>query len=160
MYCCRYSSGDLGPQLAVETGQVLGLLPVQEHPWLVDYMWRSYCDIFHPYLLLAGPLTGGTAARMFRQYWQSLPWSRATFHCESPGTALDSHPFMSIQEYGTMRLIDVLSCTRCTEGHTGLLSVGHAFCLTVMFCTDFRRQCVGWAVRESAGREEIYRGYI
>ncbi len=67
---------------------MLGLIPVQENPWLVDYMWRSYCDTLQPFLLLAGPLSGGEADALFRQYWQDLPWRRATFHCENPGLPL------------------------------------------------------------------------
>jgi hypothetical protein len=88
----RYGTGDFGPQLAGEVERVLALIPVQENPWLVDYMWRSYCDTLQPFLLLAGPLSGGEADALFRQYWQDLPWQRATFHCENPGALLTLAP--------------------------------------------------------------------
>lgn len=62
--------------------------PAGSHPWLVDWLWSLYEAVLQPFLCLAGPASDGTAVTRFREYWQSLPWQKATFHCISPGQAL------------------------------------------------------------------------
>ncbi len=59
--------------------------PAGSHPWLVDWLWSVYQAVVQPFLALAGPASDGTAVTRFREYWQSLPWHKATFHCISPG---------------------------------------------------------------------------
>ncbi|KAL0036203.1 hypothetical protein WJX79_007899 [Trebouxia sp. C0005] len=58
--------------------------PAGSHPWLVDWLWSVYQAVLQPFLALAGPASDGTAVTRFREYWQSLPWHKATFHCISP----------------------------------------------------------------------------
>ena len=65
--------------------------PAGRHPWLVDWLWVLYEAALQPFLCLAGPASDGTAVNSFREYWQSLPWEKATFHCISPGGHWHSH---------------------------------------------------------------------
>ena len=44
-----------------------------------------YREALQPFLILAGPASGGNAVLRFRECWACLPWRRASFHCASPG---------------------------------------------------------------------------
>ena len=61
------------------------LEPAGSNTWLVDWLWSLYQSVLHPFLALAGPASDGAAIIRFREYWQSLPWHKATFHCIAPG---------------------------------------------------------------------------
>lgn len=85
----RYGSGLEAVALAEEFTSLLGSLfePAGGQPWLVDWFWTLYESVLQPFLCLAGPASDGTAVTRFREYWQSLPWQKATFHCIAPGKA-------------------------------------------------------------------------
>ena len=84
---CRYGSGLEGEAFTQEFTCLLSSLlePAGSHPWLVDWLWTVYQSVLQPFLALAGPASDGTAVTRFREYWQSLPWHKATFHCIAPG---------------------------------------------------------------------------
>ena len=84
----RFGSGVDPVPLTEEFTSLLGSLfePAGSNPWLVDWLWTLYETALQPFLCLAGPASDGTAVNSFREYWQSLPWQKATFHCISPGT--------------------------------------------------------------------------
>jgi len=42
-----------------------------------------------PFLALAGPVSDGLTTSMFRDYWSSLPWDKATFHTAAPSALTD-----------------------------------------------------------------------
>ncbi len=42
-----------------------------------------------PFLALAGPVSDGLTTSMFRDYWSSLPWDKATFHNAAPSALTD-----------------------------------------------------------------------
>jgi len=84
---CRFGSGLDPVAFTEEFTCLLSSLfePAGGHPWLVDWLWTVYQAVLQPFLVLAGPASDGTAVTRFREYWQSLPWHKATFHCISPG---------------------------------------------------------------------------
>ena len=46
-------------------------------------------DNLAPFLALAGPVSDGMTTSMFRDYWGSLPWNKASFHAASPAALAD-----------------------------------------------------------------------
>ena len=42
-----------------------------------------------PFLALAGLVSDGLTTSMFRDYWSSLPWGKATFHTAAPSALTD-----------------------------------------------------------------------
>lgn len=97
MTVCRYGNGLESVRFTEEFTCLLSSLfePAGSHPWLVDWLWTVYQAVLQPFLCLAGPASQGSAITRFREYWQSLPWHKATFHCISPGRSLLSHAFDS-----------------------------------------------------------------
>ncbi len=83
----RFGSGLDARGMTEELTQLLALLcePAAENAWLVDWLWALYREALQPFLVLAGPASGGGAAARFRECWACLPWQRASFHCASPG---------------------------------------------------------------------------
>ena len=87
MTACRYGNGLEPVRFTEEFTCLLSSLfePAGSNSWLVDWLWTVYQAVLQPFLCLAGPASDGTAVTRFREYWHSLPWHKATFHCISPG---------------------------------------------------------------------------
>lgn len=89
MCAARFGSALDGQSMTAEMTQLLALLMEPANAdgqfWLVDWLWGVYRDALQPFLVLAGPASGGAAMARFRECWACLPWARATFHCASPG---------------------------------------------------------------------------
>ena len=99
---CRCGGAAEGGDLAAELSALLTLLtaPAAAQPWLCDWLWRVYREVLQPFLVLAaGPAADSAPLAAFRAAWTRLPWSRATFHCISPGAALDSAAMNGIQGF-------------------------------------------------------------
>lgn len=98
---CRFGSGLEGEAFTQEFTCLLAALlePAGTHPWLTDWLWGLYRAVLQPFLALAGPASDGTAVTRFREYWQSLPWHKATFHCISPGAQLGGCSLLTRQQH-------------------------------------------------------------
>ncbi|DBA95921.1 TPA: hypothetical protein ACH3X1_001448 [Trebouxia sp. C0004] len=82
--------------------------PAGSHPWLVDWLWTVYQAVLQPFLALAGPASDGIAVTRFREYWQSLPWHKATFHCISPDALRLLASFLFSSDRAVLQLLHVL----------------------------------------------------
>lgn len=79
------SEGDA--RLSESLGNVLVLLfepAAEQGAWMLEWIWKvAYLKHLHRFLNLTSAATGtSTAIHVFRQYWASLPWKKATFHLD------------------------------------------------------------------------------
>jgi len=73
--------------LSESLGNLLMLLfepAAEQGAWMLEWIWKvAYLKHLHAFLSLASAATGSsTAMHVFRQYWASLPWKKATFHLD------------------------------------------------------------------------------
>jgi len=94
-------------QLQQLFGVIFELVGHQEG-WALQWVWSLYQRHLQTFLTAAGAASGGAAIAVFRQYWGSLPWSRATFHSVSPEAIACIRTYLPTSDRAAVELLHSL----------------------------------------------------